>query len=169
MPVNYRDYRNLVILITDASYLFPNFIVEINPRSLISEHQSGVLIILDSWCDQVCVRWDKVSSQWVPRYIVMFLSTLNPDTAFPHYPRVWDTQIIVSVPPGTCYVIRPRWVWAMHHLSSLIPKHYYPVILWQSLIMTSCCPDNSLDTQTPYEDYYWHSKGVVEKVGMGGN
>ena len=48
MPVNYRDYRNLVILITDASYLFPNFIVEINPRSMISEHQSGVLIIPDS-------------------------------------------------------------------------------------------------------------------------
>jgi len=31
--------------------------------------------------------------------------------------------------------------------------------------MSSCCPDNSHDSQTPYDNYYWHSKGVVEKVG----
>ena len=36
--------------------------------------------------------------------------------------------------------------------------------LWQSIIMTSCCPDDSLDSRTPFEDYYWHSKGVVDKV-----
>ena len=30
--------------------------------------------------------------------------------------------------------------------------------------MTSCCPDESLDSRTPYESYYWHSKGVVDKV-----
>jgi len=31
--------------------------------------------------------------------------------------------------------------------------------------MSSCCPDNSLDCQTPYQEYFWHSKGVVEQVG----
>ena len=31
--------------------------------------------------------------------------------------------------------------------------------------MSSCCPDKSLDCETPYDGYFWHSKGVVEQVG----
>jgi len=31
--------------------------------------------------------------------------------------------------------------------------------------MSSCCPDNSNDCQTPYDGYHWHSKGVVDQVG----
>lgn len=31
--------------------------------------------------------------------------------------------------------------------------------------MTSCCPDNSHDSQTPYDGYHWHCKGVEDKVG----
>ena len=34
----------------------------------------------------------------------------------------------------------------------------------QCLRMSSCCPDNSLDCETPYDGYFWHSKGVVDEV-----
>ena len=39
-----------------------------------------------------------------------------------------------------------------------------PSVSSSSTTMSSCCPDNSHDSQTPYDNYYWHSKGVVEKV-----
>ena len=86
--------------------------------------------MLDWWDYSWLMTWPSMRKMWhchrvsrwaVSRYIVMWAA------AFLHYlPSLRYTQIIVSVPSETSYIIRPRW---REVTASFSPQHYYPLIL----------------------------------------